>query len=184
MKRILLFAASILMAAALGACTPTTAGIPGVTGEQHIEHNDHETDPEGNVYETVDGVAEKQGIMQDDDGDNVTVLIYTLKDDGTGLAQTIDSIPGTEMDAQKIIDLMAEMGVLEDGITVESFENKEGALSLNLSSLEKKDDPFIITSLGNTFISNYEAESIALSVAGEPVAKEPLVFNKNYKQMK
>ena len=141
MKRMILLAASLFLAAALSACTPTSVSTEAAGGQSAAEgfhnHNDnHETDPEGNPIETVDGVAEKQGVQKDDEGDNVTVLIYTLKDDGTGLAQTIDSIPGTEMDAQKIIDLMADLDVLEDGIEVVSFENKEGALSLDLSDLE------------------------------------------------
>ncbi len=187
MKKLLLWAAAMLMMASLAACTPTATATTAETkahSHNHAVDSGVRTDPEGNIYETEDGVADKQGVKLDEDGEMVTVLIYTLKDDKTGLQQVIEAIPGTEMDPQLILNLMAEYSVVEDGITVSGFENNEGALKMDLSSLEKKDDPMIITALANTFIGNYEAESLSLSVAGEAVSGEPLVFEKKYKEMK
>lgn len=49
----------------------------------------------------------------------------------------MDGIDGDELDAQELLDKMAEMGVIEEGITVDKFEQKDGALTLDLSSLKE-----------------------------------------------
>ena len=57
-------------------------------------------------------------------------------------------------------------------------------LTLDLSSLEEVSDELVLTAVSNTFIQNYEATELNLSVAGEAVSEAPLTFERNYKTMK
>ena len=47
----------------------------------------------------------------------------------------MDAVDGEELDAQLLIDKMAELGVIEEGVKVKSFDNKDGVLTLDLSAL-------------------------------------------------
>ena len=82
-----------------------------------------------------------------------------------------------------MLDKMAEMGVIEEGITVDKFEQKDGALTLDLSSLKESSDKLVVMAIANTFIQNYEAKTLELSVAGEKIGDGPMSFEKNYKKV-
>ena len=127
MKKFMVMAAGLMMAAVLGACAPTARNT-GKTSE-------HGTAPAGAAQqETVDGVAEKESMVVTDADPTVTVCVYSVKSDKSGLKQNMDGIDGDELDAQELLDKMAEVGVIEEGITVDKFEQKDGALTLDLSS--------------------------------------------------
>ena len=132
---------------------------------------------------TVDGVAEKESMVVTDADPTVTVCVYSVKSDKSGLKQNMDGIDGDELDAQELLDKMAEMGVIEEGITVDKFEQKDGALTLDLSSLKESSDKLVVMAIANTFIQNYEAKTLELSVAGEKIGDGPMSFEKNYKKV-
>lgn len=161
------------MAAALAACTPT---------KQSSEKRNNP--PAGATQEsTIDGALEKQEMVVDADP-TVTVCVYSVNDEKTGLKQNMDAVDGEELDAQLLIDKMVELGVIEEGVKVMSFDNKDGVLTLDLSALSGANDDLIITAIVNTFIQNYEAEEIALSVNGEQIGSGNYKFIKEYKKMK
>ena len=176
MKKWIMMLAGVMMAAALGACTPTARD----TGETHA----HREPPAGAIQEsTVDGALEKQQMVVDADP-TVTVCVYSVNEDKTGLKQNMDAVDGEELEAQALIDKMIELGVLEEGIQVQKFENQEGALTLELSSLKESGDELVVTAIVNTFIQNYEADSLSLSAGGEKIGDGPYTFLKEYKKMK
>ena len=169
MKKFMVMAAGLMMAAVLGACAPTARN----TGET----SEHGTAPAGAAQqETVDGVAEKESMVVTDADPTVTVCVYSVKSDKSGLN-------GDELDAQELLDKMAEVGVIEEGITVDKFEQKDGALTLDLSSLKESSDKLVVMAIANTFIQNYEAKTLELSVAGEKIGDGPMSFEKNYKKV-
>ena len=133
--------------------------------------------------ETVDGVAEKEMVVTDADPIGNGLRVYSVKSDKSGLKQNMDGIDGDELDAQELLDKMAEMGVIEEGITVDKFEQKDGALTLDLSSLKESSDKLVVMAIANTFIQNYEAKTLELSVAGEKIGDGPMSFEKNYKKV-
>ena len=174
MKKFMVMAAGLMMAAVLGACAPTARN----TGET----SEHGTAPAGAAQqETVDGVAEKESMVVTDADPTVTVCVYSVKSDKSGLKQNMDGIDGDELDAQELLDKMAEVGVIEEGITVDKFEQKDGALTLDLSSLKESSDKLVVMAI--TFIQNYEAKTLELSVAGEKIGDGPMSFEKNYKKV-
>ena len=93
MKKFMVMAAGLMMAAVLSACAPTARN----TGET----SEHGTAPAGAAQqETVDGVAEKESMVVTDADPTVTVCVYSVKSDKSGLKQNMDGIDGDELDAQ------------------------------------------------------------------------------------
>ena len=114
----------------------------------------------------------------------VYLLIQPVGGDGCSIDTDIDGKSILlALDAQELLDKMAEMGVIEEGITVDKFEQKDGALTLDLSSLKESSDKLVVMAIANTFIQNYEAKTLELSVAGEKIGDGPMSFEKNYKKV-
>ena len=85
MKKFMVMAAGLMMAAVLGACAPTARN----TGET----SEHGTAPAGAAQqETVDGVAEKESMVVTDADPTVTVCVYSVKSDKSGLKQNMDGM--------------------------------------------------------------------------------------------
>lgn len=173
MKRFLLGLTGVIMAASLIACSPT---------KQNTETRKRPPEEMIQQESTIDGALEKQEMVVDADP-TVSVCIYTLSEDKSGLKQNMDAIDGEVLDAQLLIDKMAEFGVIEAGIKVLTFDNKDGSLTLDLSGLSGSSDNKIVTAVVNTFLQNYEAEEIALSVNGEQLGNGSYKFFKEYKKM-
>ena len=167
-------AGALLLTAALTgnftACTPTKNNPAQSAAESAASAGKGETTPDGETYTTVDGAAEKMSMTGNtDDVTETAVAIYTIKSDGTGLEQTMDAVDGDSVDAQKLIDKMAELGVIESGIKVNSFKNDNGSLTCDLSSLDKADDELVQTALTNTLLNNLEGKTLTLTVKGKKV---------------
>lgn len=176
MRKFMVVTAGLMMAAVLGACSPTVRNTDS-TAEQV-------TAPDGSVQgETVDGAAEKENMVVTDADPTVTVCIYSVKSNKSGLKQNMDGIDGDELNAQELIDKMAEIGVVEEGITVNKFEQNGDALTLDLSSLKESSDKLVVMAIANTFIQNYEAKTLDLSVAGKKIGDGTMTFEKNYKKI-
>lgn len=159
--------------AALAACTPTTD-----------KRQDRPQPPAGAEQQTtVDGLAEKQNVEAEP---TVTVCVYSVLEDKSGLKQNMDGIEATELTAQLLMDKMIELGVVESGIQVLKFEQKDQTLTMDLSGLEKAEDKQIQTAIANTFLLNFDAEKgiLNLSVNGTMVSETGLTFNREYKTFK
>lgn len=176
MKKLMLLLTSMVMAVSLAACSPTT--------DQNKETRSQQPPAGAETQESVDGAAEKAEYSEP--LTTTTVCIYSVKDDKSGLKQNMDAIDKTELDPQLLMDKMAELGVVESGIKVLNFEQKEDTLVLDLSSLEKADDVQIQTAIANTFLQNYEADNakLELSVNGKQVGDAGIAFDKQYKMLK
>lgn len=189
MKKLMLLLTGALMAAAITACTPTerpveTTEAQAETQEYNHDH-DHSVTPDGTAVESaVDGALEKQNMVVEDDEPAIMVCVYSVNKDKNGLKQNMDAVDGETLDPQALMDKMAELEVVEEGIKVLSFESKDGVLTMDLSSLEGLSDELVLTAIANTFIQNYEAEELNLSVAGGKVGDGPMTFLKEYKKIK
>ena len=83
MKRFMVVLTGVIMAAALAACTPT---------KQSSEKRNNP--PAGATQESsVDGALEKQEMVVDAEP-SVTVCIYSVNDNKTGLKQNMDAVDG------------------------------------------------------------------------------------------
>lgn len=185
MKRFILFLAGALMAVSITACTPTQKPVESSTATENEHDHDHPELPAGAMTEsTVDGALEKQNMVVEDADPTVMVCVYSVNKEKNGLKQNMDAIDGESLDAQLLIDKMAELGVVEEGIEVTKFENKDGSLLLDLSQLNELSDELVLTAIANTFIQNYEAKELNLSVAGGRVGDGPMTFLKEYKKIK
>lgn len=168
MKRIASFGAALLVSCAMAfsmtACTPT-ANNPLQQEAQSQAEAERQTNPDGEVYETVDGAEEKLNMVITDEP-SIMVSVYTINEQGTGLKQNMDIY-----------------GTVEEGVSIDSFENKNGKLTVKLTDLEKKDDTMVLAAICNTFLQNFEADTMDLYVKGEEVVAD-MEFIKNFKEMK
>lgn len=161
------FFLSAVLAGSLTACSPTQNNPAQSQAESAAASL---TTPDGETYTTVDGYEEKMSMTGNtDEAAESPVAIYTIKEDGSGLEQTMDAVDGDTVTAQKLIDKMAELGVIESGITVNSESIDNGNLTVDLSSLDNADDELVQTALINTLVNNLEAETLTLTVDGETV---------------
>ena len=93
-----------------GSCSGRMCATARNTGET----SEHGTAPAGAAQqETVDGVAEKESMVVTDADPTVTVCVYSVKSDKSGLKQNMDGIDGDELDAQELLDKMAEVASLK-----------------------------------------------------------------------
>lgn len=185
MKRVMLFLAGALMAVSITACTPTERPVETTAAQAQAHDHDHLQAPDGSVMEsTVDGALEKQNMVVEDDDPAIMVCVYSINKDKTGLKQNMDAIDGEEMDPQLLMDKLAELEVVSEDVVVDGFENKNGVLTLELSDFPEKSDEMVLTAIANTFIQNYEAEELNLSVEGSKIGDGPMTFLKEYKKIK
>lgn len=189
MKRLMLFLAGALMAVSVTACTPTKRPAETTAAQEQEHDHDHDHDhlqaPDGSVMEsTVDGALEKQNMVVEDEDPAVMVCVYSVNKDKNGLKQNMDAIDGEEMDAQLLMDKLVELEVVSEDVVVDSFEYKNGVLTVDLSDFPEASDELVLTAISNTFIQNYEAEELNLSVEGSKVGDGPMTFVKEYKKIK
>ncbi|MCR5369271.1 MAG: GerMN domain-containing protein [Clostridium sp.] len=185
MKNMKRYCAAFLMSAAMAfsmtACTPTQNN-PLQQEAESVAEAERQTTPDGEVYETVDGAEEKLNMVVTEDP-SVMVSVYTINDKANGLKQNMDAVDGEELTAEALLEMLITYKTVEEGVSIDTFENKDGAITLKLTDLEKKDDPLVLAAIGNTFLQNFEAETMDLYVDGTQVVDD-MVFIKNYKEMK
>lgn len=186
MKKFILGLAGALMAVGVTACTPTEKPVETAAAQEHAHDHSHDQKqaPDGSIVEsTVDGALEKQNMVVEDDEEALTVCVYSLNKDKTGLKQNMDAIDSKTMDAQLLMDKIIELEVISEDVVVDDFEYKNGTLTLDLSDFEEASDELVITAISNTFIQNYEADELNLSVEGTKIGDGPLTFVKDYKKL-
>lgn len=185
MKKWMLGFAGALMAVSVTACTPTEQVKETKAAQEHDHSHDQKQAPDGSIIEsTVDGALEKQNMVVEDDEEAVTVCVYSINKDRTGLKQNMDAIESAEMDAQLLMDKLVELEVVDEDVVVDSFEYKNGTLTLDLSDFDEASDELVITAISNTFIQNYEADELNLSVEGSKIGDGPFTFVKEYKKIR
>ncbi len=100
MKRIASFGAALLVSCAMAfsmtACTPT-ANNPLQQEAQSQAEAERQTNPDGEIYETVDGAEEKLNMVVTDEP-SIMVSVYTINENGTGLNGTGTNGTGTTED--------------------------------------------------------------------------------------
>lgn len=177
MKKMMLGFMGVVMSVSLAACSPTdvSSQTDAQAGGQTVEASSEQTERE---------VVEK--LPDADAAPMAQVSIFTIKEDGTGLEQKMDAIDSDEeetVDAQLLADKMAEYGILEEGTKVLNFSQDGDVITVDLSGMPNQDDVLEQTAVANTFIQNYEAQTLNLSVNGESVGPGSFEFNRSYKNM-
>lgn len=183
MKKWILGAAGVLLAVSVTACTPTERPVETTAAQE--QNQAPKVAPDGSALApTVDGALEKRNVVVDDEEEAVTVCVYSLNKEKNGLKQNMDAIESKEMDAQLLMDKMVELEVVSEDVVVNSFEYKNGSMTMDLSEFPEASDELVVTAIGNTFLQNYEAEELNLSVEGSRVSDGVLTFVKDYKKLK
>ena len=152
------------VAVSVAACTPTaqktqnqaqtTAAASQESGEEMVPS-------------TTGGASDK--VPDPDVAPVAIVSIYHGSDESNGVTQSMDSLSGENMDAQELVDKLVEYGVLTEGTKVLKFEKKDNTATLDLSEAKSGEgcsDKMFLVEVGNTFIDNYELESLKLLVNG------------------
>lgn len=174
MKRAVMGILGALMILSLAACTPTTE--KNKTGEVK------ETEAEAAKSTEGPGVVTDKPV--DEDAPELDIIsIYTVSEDGSKLEGTMDGVE--TKDAQSLVDLLIQYGVLEDGTKAVSFETEGTAASqvtgpgaaeaaalseygtLELSQFPEENREMKLQAVANTFIENMDVLYLTISVDGE-----------------
>lgn len=177
MKKLMIVLTGVLMSVSLAACTPTDTS----SQNQNKQTAEGQT-VEASIPETEREVVEK--LPDADAAPMAQVSIFTVKENRSGLKQTMDAIDsedGETIEPQLLADKMAENGVLEEGTKVLSFSQEGDTINVDLSAMPNQDDILQQTAVANTLLQNFEASELNLSVNGEKIGN--MEFNKSYKNM-
>ncbi|MDW2796999.1 GerMN domain-containing protein [Clostridium boliviensis] len=175
MKKIILFLMSAMLMVSLAACTPTQPKM-------------ETTPPDPQVMASTGGASDK---VPDPNAEPMEIIsVYSMNDDKTGLNQAMDAVD--KLTAEALVSKLIEYGVLEEGTTVLKYESADGVGTLDLSAVPKSDDKLIITSIGNTFVENFELSKLKLLVNGKNYSNSSiklgdndyLEYEKDYKEIK
>lgn len=177
MKKLMIVLTGVLMSVSLAACTPTDTP----SQNQNKQTAEGQT-VEASIPETEREVVEK--LPDADAAPMAQVSIFTVKENRSGLKQTMDAIDsedGETIEPQLLVDKMAENEVLEEGTKVLSFSQEGDTINVDLSAMPNQDDILQQTAVANTLLQNFEASELNLSVNGEKIGN--MEFNKSYKNM-
>lgn len=180
-KLIMRFAVIIgaLMVLSLSACTPTT------------EKNKNQEPTKGNSTAEIDKSKNPDPSAPDLD----VIAIYTVKEDGSGLEGTMESIASGTLDENSLLDFLIQYGVLEEGTQILEYtegEEKPAAsgpgvlpgmtvksgVILDLSQIPNDGkDAMTIDAIARTFMENLNIESITIRMNGEMIAENLTIGN-------
>ncbi len=180
MKKLALILAGAMMALSLAACGPTAvaeeskpqaaqSNPDGITPEMIAQEKQNQVDPK--LITDPNAVAYE------------TIFIYRASEDGIGLERSMADVE--VVDAQSVIAALAEAGVLEEDVTVNSWEISGGVKAgpgvdaslvtgeerigtLDISNLDADADKLTVYALGNTFCENFELDKLEVLVDGQP----------------
>lgn len=180
MKKLVMGLLGAMMILSLAACTPTTE--KNKTGEVK------EPQQEDVVESTADaGPGVVTGRPVDEDAPDLTMVsVYSIGEDGK-IAGTMDSVE--TLDAQSLVDLLAQYGVLDDGTKAVSFTTEGTAASqeagpgvtsdttvaatatLELSQFPSENQEQVLQAVANTFCENMDTETITIKADGQTLAE-------------
>lgn len=110
------------------------------------------------------------------------ISIYPINKDNNGLYKEMDAIE--EMDASLLLEKLQEYSIIDSDISINKFDIQGKIANLDLNKFDKN-NKLALTSLVNTFIENYELDSLNISIAGKSEQElTNLTYNKNYKEIK
>lgn len=180
MKKLVMGLLGAMMILSLAACTPTTE--KSKTGETKA--------PQEEVTETTadSGPGVVTGRPIDHNAPNLTMVsVYSISEDGSKIEGTMDSVE--TLDAQSLVDLLVQYGVLDDGTKAVSFTTEGKAASkeagpgvtedttiaekatLELSQIPSENQEKVLQAVANTFCENMDAETITIKADGETLAE-------------
>ena len=192
MKKAAMYFAAVLMAASLGACSPTQideepAAAPsnpaGLTPEMM------------ETRETVEKTGDPNAPVYD--------MAFIYYPDGSKLIR--ETVDVEEMNEVMLVGVLIDYGVLEEGtealsmvveggekagpgVSAEDAGSGERTGTLDLSQFDGAGDPQKVSALANTFIENYELDKLAVLVNGENFgggdAEGWLYFDDDYENVK
>ena len=181
MKKLVMGLLGAMMILSLAACPPTTQ--KNKTGEVK------EPQQEEVVESTADagpGVVTGRPVDQDAP-DLKMVSIYSVSEDGSKIEGSMDSVE--TLDAQSLVDLLVQYGVLDDGTKAVSFTTEGSAASqeagpgvsadttmaekatLELSQFPSENQEKVLQAVANTFCENMDTETITIKAGGQTLAE-------------
>lgn len=177
MKKVIMCLIGAMMILSLTACTPTTEKKK--TGEVKQTEAVKSTAPAKNPDPTAPELD--------------VVSVYTVSADGSKLEGTMDAVD--ELNAQALVDLLIQYGVLAEGTEAVSFD-AEGEPSseavgpgvvkvpgaetgnttkeygtLELNQVPDSKDDMMLQAVANTFIENMDVAYLTIKVDGETVGE-------------
>lgn len=112
----------------------------------------------------------------------VTVSLYHPNKDNTGIIKELEGID--TLDAELLFLSLLEFNFLPENCTINSFNNNSGVGNLDLSNFNINDTRSLIC-LKNTFIENFELNTLTISIDGNAnTLTKDLKFESNYKDIK
>ena len=182
MKKLVMGLLGAMMILSLAACTPTTE--KNKTGETKALQQDEV------VESTADaGPGVVTGRPVDQDAPDLTMVsVYSISEDGSKIEETMDSVE--TLDAQSLVDLLIQYGVLDDGTKALSFttegtaaskeagpgvtadSTKAATATLELSQFPSDNQDKVLQAVANTFCENMNTESITIQAGGQTLAEE------------
>ena len=166
MKKFWMGILTAAVALSVAACTPTAQKTES-QAQTTADAPQESASGEEMVPSTTGGASDK--VPDPDVAPVAIVSIYHGSDESDGVTQDMDSLSGEEMDAQELVDKLVEYGVLTEGTKVIKFEKTDDTATLDLSEAKSGEgcsDKMFLAEIGNTFIDNYELESLKLLVNG------------------
>lgn len=175
MRKITMCLIGAMTVLSLAACTPTTT-------KKNVNSGGSGQPPIG-VEETTKEIVEK---LPDLDAPTLEMaFIYSGNSDATGLVRDTEDVE--VLDADTLVNLLIQHGVLDEGTTALSFEIEGGEKAgpgaeaagseggERIGTLDLSDVPesgtsgelVILTSITNTFTENFELDKLKLLVNGE-----------------
>ena len=180
MKKIVMGLLGAMMILSLAACTPTTE--KNKTGEMKAQQEE--------VTETTEDSG--PGVVKDrpvdkDAPDLTMVSVYSVSEDGSKIEGTMDSVE--TLDAQSLVDLLVQYGVLDNGTKAVSFTTEGSVASqeagpgvtadatmaekatLELSQFPSENQEKVLQAVANTFCENLDTETITIKADGQTLAE-------------
>ena len=180
MKKLVMGLMGAMMILSLAACTPTTE--KNKTGEV----KEPETEAVETTADAGPGVVTGRPVDQDAP-DLKMVSIYSVSEDGSKIEGSMDSVE--TLDAQSLVDLLVQYGVLDDGTKAVSFTTEGSAASqeagpgvsadttmaekatLELSQFPSENQEKVLQAVANTFCENMDTETITIKAGGQTLAE-------------
>ncbi len=180
MKKLVMGLLGAMMILSLAACTPTTE--KNKTGEVKEPQQDEV------VESTADaGPGVVTGRPVDQDAPDLTMVsVYSISEDGSKIEKNMDSVE--TLDAQSLVDLLVQYGVLDDGTRAVSFDTEGTAASqeagpgvtagetvaaaatLELSKVPSENQDKVLQAVADTFCENMNTETVTIKADGQTLA--------------
>ena len=195
MKKLAVYAAGMMMALSLAACSPTKVEpTKAQTENQAGEKNGENLSPDGLTPEEARALNQPAVDPKTETPDPnaevmESVLVYMLNDEGNGLKTEMED--AETVDADTVAALLVEKSILDEGTTVNSCDISGGEKAgpgvdasetgsgervgtLDLSQLDPYASKAVLCAIGNTFCENFELDSLEILVNGEAYSGENL----------